>query len=122
MSENGHSGQSGHAGPQPGQGDSPTTVQTQVSEAQARKVAEEARESGWALPSFGKQLFLGDFQLGLIHPHPVPDDEASKRGEEFCKRMREFCEASMSTPRSSNGTGSSRTRSSRDWPRSAPSE
>jgi len=92
MSENGHSGQAGQAGTQRGKGDSPTTAQPHVSEAQARKVAEEARETGWALPSFGKQLFLGDFQLGLIHPHPVPDDEASKRGEEFCQRMREFCE------------------------------
>jgi alkylation response protein AidB-like acyl-CoA dehydrogenase len=67
----------------------------QVGEAEARKVAEEARESGWALPSFGKQLFLGDFQLDLIHPHPFPDDEASRRGEEFCGRLREFCAASV---------------------------
>ncbi len=95
MSENGHSGQSGHASTQRGKGESPTTGQPQVSEAQARKVAEEARETGWALPSFGKQLFLGDFQLDLIHPHPVPDEEARKRGEEFCQRMREFCEANV---------------------------
>ena len=95
MSENGHSGQTGPADPQPGQGDSPATVQTHVSEAEARRVAEEARESGWALPSFGRQLFLGDFQLDLIHPHPVPDEESSSRGEEFCARIREFCEASV---------------------------
>jgi alkylation response protein AidB-like acyl-CoA dehydrogenase len=67
----------------------------QVSEAQARQVAEQARESDWALPSFGKQLFLGDFQLGLISPHPRPSAEASQRGEEFCARLRDFCEASM---------------------------
>jgi alkylation response protein AidB-like acyl-CoA dehydrogenase len=70
-------------------------AQAKVSETEARRVAEEARESGWALPSFGKQLFLGDFQLDLIHPHPRADDEASTRGEEFCARMREFCEASV---------------------------
>jgi alkylation response protein AidB-like acyl-CoA dehydrogenase len=68
---------------------------TRITEAQARQVAEEARESHWALPSFGKQLFLGDFQLGLIHPHPQPDEEAAQRGEEFCARMREFCETAV---------------------------
>ncbi len=67
----------------------------EVSEAQARQVAEQARESDWALPSFGKQLFLGDFQLGLISPHPRPSAEASQRGEEFCARLRDFCEASV---------------------------
>jgi alkylation response protein AidB-like acyl-CoA dehydrogenase len=68
---------------------------TQVSEAQAREVAEQARESEWALPSFGRQLFLGDFQLGLIHPHPGQDEESRRRGEEFCERLREFCETSL---------------------------
>ena len=67
----------------------------QVTESEARQVAEQARESEWALPSFGKQLFLGDFQLGLISPHPRPAEEASRRGEEFCARLREFCAASM---------------------------
>ena len=66
-----------------------------VSESEARRVAEQARESEWALPSFGKQLFLGDFQLGLISPHPRPSDEAARRGEEFCSRLRDFCEASV---------------------------
>jgi len=66
-----------------------------VSEGEAGQVAEEAREFGWQKPSFGKQLYLGDFQLGLIHPHPRPDEEAARRGEEFCDRMREFCETSV---------------------------
>jgi alkylation response protein AidB-like acyl-CoA dehydrogenase len=67
----------------------------QVSEAQAREVAEQARETEWALPSFGKQLFLGDFQLGLISPHPRQPDDATERGEEFCARLRDFCEVSV---------------------------
>jgi len=67
----------------------------QVSETQARQVAEQARETGWALPSFGRQLFLGDFQLALISPHPRPSAEARERGEEFCARLRDFCEASL---------------------------
>ena len=66
-----------------------------VGEREARQVAEEARETGWQKPSFGKQLYLGDFQLDLIHPHPRPDAEAVRRGEEFCARMREFCESSV---------------------------
>jgi hypothetical protein len=67
----------------------------QVGEAEARKTAEEARETTWRQPSFGKQLFLGDFQLGLISPHPQPSEESVRRGEEFCTRLREFCENSV---------------------------
>ncbi len=63
-----------------------------VDERQARKVAEDARETEWSRPSFGKQLFLGDFQLGLIHPHPQSTADASREGEEFCARMLEFCQ------------------------------
>jgi alkylation response protein AidB-like acyl-CoA dehydrogenase len=66
-----------------------------VDEREARQTAEEAREAGWRQPSFGKQLFLGDFQLDLIHPHPRPSEESSRRGEEFCARLREFCETSV---------------------------
>ena len=58
-------------------------------------MAEEAREAGWYLPSFGRQLFLGEFRLDLIHPHPRPGEESRRRGEEFGARLREFCEASV---------------------------
>ena len=66
-----------------------------IDERQARKVAEDARETDWTRPSFGKQLFLGDLQLGLIHPHPTPTAEASREGEEYCARMLEFCETKV---------------------------
>jgi alkylation response protein AidB-like acyl-CoA dehydrogenase len=66
-----------------------------VGEREARQVAEEAREAGWQKPSFGKQLYLGDLQLGLISPHPRPSEESARRGEEFCARLREFCETSV---------------------------
>ena len=66
-----------------------------VGEREARQVAEEAREAGWTQPSFGRQLFLGDFRLDLIHPHPRPAEESSRRGEEFCARLRAFCETSV---------------------------
>ena len=67
-----------------------------VGERESRQVAEAARQAAWHRPSFGKQLFLGDLRLDLIHPHPRPSEEASQRGEEFCERLREFCEASVS--------------------------
>ncbi|GAA1785103.1 acyl-CoA dehydrogenase family protein [Actinomadura chokoriensis] len=66
-------------------------TQTHVDERTARKVAEEARETEWRLPSFGKQLFLGDFRLDLIHPHPRPEGENRRKGEEFLARLTEFC-------------------------------
>jgi alkylation response protein AidB-like acyl-CoA dehydrogenase len=65
--------------------------QTDISEAEARRVAEEAREAAWQRPSFGKQLFLGDFRLDLIHPYPAPDPESEERGKAFCERLAEFC-------------------------------
>ena len=38
-----------------------------VSADEARRVAEEARESEWKAPSFLKQIFLGSLRLDLIH-------------------------------------------------------
>jgi alkylation response protein AidB-like acyl-CoA dehydrogenase len=64
--------------------------QVQVSEEQARAVAEESRESGWDKPSFAKELFLGRFPLELIHPFPRPDAEESARAEAFLGKLREF--------------------------------
>ena len=66
-----------------------------VDERTARKVAEEARETEWRLPSFGKQLFLGDFRLDLIHPHPTLPEESSSKGEEFLTRLLNFCESKI---------------------------
>jgi alkylation response protein AidB-like acyl-CoA dehydrogenase len=59
---------------------------------QARQVAEEARESRWDRPSFGRELFLGHLRLDLIDPLPPVDPDESRRGEEFLVRLREFCE------------------------------
>ncbi|MEZ0070105.1 alkylation response protein AidB-like acyl-CoA dehydrogenase [Streptacidiphilus sp. MAP12-20] len=63
-----------------------------VTEREARRVAEEAREQDWRKPSFAKELFLGRFRLDLIHPHPLPDAAAEQEGAEFLARLREFCE------------------------------
>ncbi|MFI1868503.1 acyl-CoA dehydrogenase family protein [Streptomyces jumonjinensis] len=64
-----------------------------VSEQEARRVAEAAREQDWHKPSFAKELFLGRFRLDLIHPHPLPAGEDTRRGEEFLHRLRAFCES-----------------------------
>ncbi|MEU7898355.1 acyl-CoA dehydrogenase family protein [Nonomuraea sp. NPDC049152] len=58
--------------------------------AQAREVAEQARQAEWERPSFGKQLFLGDFRLDLVHPIPAVDETATKKGEEFVRALRRF--------------------------------
>ncbi|GKQ36849.1 acyl-CoA dehydrogenase family protein [Streptomyces sp. A012304] len=63
-----------------------------VTEREARQVAEAAREQHWRKPSFAKELFLGRFRLDLIHPHPLPTDEAVRRGEQFLVKLRDFCE------------------------------
>jgi alkylation response protein AidB-like acyl-CoA dehydrogenase len=68
---------------------------TDVSEREARQVAEEAREGEWKLPSFGKDLFLGRLDLDLIHPQPKLDPEAVRKGEDFLARLRAFLEAEV---------------------------
>jgi alkylation response protein AidB-like acyl-CoA dehydrogenase len=72
-----------------------TDMATDVSEREARQVAEAAREREWKLPSFGKELFLGNFRLDLIHPQPRLDAEAVAKGERFLARLREFLEAEV---------------------------
>jgi alkylation response protein AidB-like acyl-CoA dehydrogenase len=63
---------------------------TDVTEREARQVAEDARESEWNLPSFGKELFLGTLNLDLIHPQPKLDPAAVEKGEAFLKDLRSF--------------------------------
>jgi alkylation response protein AidB-like acyl-CoA dehydrogenase len=67
-------------------------VSSNVSEQEARKVAEAARETEWKLPSFGKELFLGRFRLDLLYPEPVPDPDAVEKGEAFLAKFRAFLE------------------------------
>jgi alkylation response protein AidB-like acyl-CoA dehydrogenase len=64
--------------------------QVQVTEDQARALAEESRETGWDKPSFAKELFLGRFPLELIHPFPAPSDADEARTRAFLDELREF--------------------------------
>jgi alkylation response protein AidB-like acyl-CoA dehydrogenase len=61
-----------------------------VTEREAREVAEAAREQEWTLPSFGKELFLGNFRLDLIHPQPRLDAAAVEKGEAFLAALQQF--------------------------------
>jgi len=62
-----------------------------ISENEARAVAEVARESGWSMPSFAKELFLGEFRLDLTHPHPRPGVDDAERGTSFLDHLRDYC-------------------------------
>jgi hypothetical protein len=53
----------------------------QISAERSRQVAEDARQRGWALPSFAKELFLGRLRLNLVHPFPRPKPEDVEKGE-----------------------------------------
>lgn len=64
-----------------------------VSEKEAREVAEAARESGWKRPSFAKELYLGTFDWSLIHPHPRQPAADAAPGEEFLAKLRAYCES-----------------------------
>jgi hypothetical protein len=59
----------------------------QVSEQEARQVAEAARETEWSKPSFVRELFLGKLQLDLIDPPPAQDPDEKARGAEFLKQL-----------------------------------
>lgn len=71
------------------------TATGEVNERQARQVAEEARQTHWHQPSFGKELFLGRLRLDLVHPHPRGPAETTERGEAFLVKLREFCETQI---------------------------
>lgn len=57
----------------------------------ARAVAEAARETAWERPSFAKGLYLGSFDLSLIHPWPAAKADDVERGEAFMERLTELC-------------------------------
>jgi alkylation response protein AidB-like acyl-CoA dehydrogenase len=62
----------------------------QVTEKQARQVAEAARETTWRKPSFGRELFAGRLRLGLVDPWPRPDPEQEAKAADFMARLEEY--------------------------------
>jgi alkylation response protein AidB-like acyl-CoA dehydrogenase len=63
-----------------------------ASEQEARDVAEDARETEWAHPSFVRELFLGRFRFDLVHPHPPEDPAAEREAEPFLTALQHFLE------------------------------
>ncbi|HVH09928.1 MAG TPA: acyl-CoA dehydrogenase family protein [Gemmatimonadales bacterium] len=61
-----------------------------VTAAEAREVAEAAREAEWAAPSFVRDLFLGRLRLDLVHPYPQPDAEEAQRAQPFLAKLEQF--------------------------------
>ena len=71
----------------------------QVSETEARAVAEGARETTWEAPSFVRELFLGKLDLGLIHPWPEPDADEQKRAAPFLAELERFMRTKVDAER-----------------------
>jgi alkylation response protein AidB-like acyl-CoA dehydrogenase len=67
------------------------TKPVKVTEDEAREVAEAARQTEWTRPSFAKELYLGSFDLSLIHPHPRANPAEAAEGEEFLARLEKYC-------------------------------
>ncbi len=61
-----------------------------VSEAEARQVAEAAREDKWENPSFLREIFLGNLRLDLVHPFPNPKGIDRPEFREFYEKFRIF--------------------------------
>ena len=66
------------------------SAKSHVSEAEARKVAEAARETDWTGRTFVRNLFLGKLRLDAIHPYPDPDDFISERARAWTEELRIF--------------------------------
>ena len=68
----------------------PPAATRRATEQEARDVAEASREQGWESPSFVRELFEGNFRLGLVHPYPVPDAAEEARAGPFMEQLAAF--------------------------------
>src|SRR3989442_15692212 len=75
------------------------TPQRPVSAAEARDVAEAAREAEWAAPSFVRDLFLGSLRLDLIHPYPEQDPAEVARAKPFLDSLERFLREKVDSDR-----------------------
>ncbi|HKR55100.1 MAG TPA: acyl-CoA dehydrogenase family protein [Gemmatimonadales bacterium] len=72
-----------------------TEPKTGVSAAEARDVAEAARETEWTGRGFVRDLFLGSLQMDLIHPYPVASADEDKRAEPFLDALKKFLKTNV---------------------------
>ena len=61
-----------------------------ASEAEARDVAETAREASWEKPSFTKELFLGRLRMDLIDPFPDEPAESRRECDAYLEKVARF--------------------------------
>ena len=83
--------------PEPKVGGTPATPL--ATEKEAREVAEAARETSWEAPSFVRELFEGNFDVGLIHPFPEPSPEDVERARPFMERLEQFMRTRVDSDR-----------------------
>ena len=69
----------------------PDKMGSEATAADARAITEAARETHWDRPSFAKGLYLGSFDINLIHPWPEARPDDVERGEAFMARLTEYC-------------------------------
>jgi alkylation response protein AidB-like acyl-CoA dehydrogenase len=60
------------------------------SEQESRDVAEAARETEWANPSFVRELFLGNLRMDLVHPFPRQPPEDKQKADAYIAKLRAF--------------------------------
>ena len=79
-----------------------TTVEAprrNISAAEARDIAEAAREQEWAAPSFVRELFLGKLRMDLIHPYPEQDPTEIARAKPFLDNLERFLREQVDSDR-----------------------
>src|SRR6266446_385320 len=67
--------------------------------AEAREVAEAAREAEWTSPSFVRELFLGNLRMDLIHPYPEQDPDEVARAKPFLDSLERFLREKVDSDR-----------------------
>ncbi len=56
--------------------------------ASSLQITESARESVWQHPSFGKSLFMGEFNKEILFPFPEQSSDDEKIGDDLVKQVR----------------------------------
>ncbi len=62
----------------------------EISEKEARQVAEAARQKEWKLPSFVRELYLGRLRMDLIDPFPDPDHDDGPEGARYLEKLEAY--------------------------------
>lgn len=61
---------------------------------EALEIAEDAREK-YVRPSFGSQLFMGEFNLELVFPFPEQSQEEKKQGDDYIRSLTHYLKENL---------------------------